>query len=422
MSARSTNASTESAATNPILTAEILSIGSELTVGETRDTNAGELARELSDAGVAVLRLTALPDKLDVVADAFRQSTQRAHLTVSTGGLGPTPDDLTREAIAAVCGEFPAVDDRLEAWLRELWFRRGMPFPEINIKQAWLIPSAKAIPNRNGTAPGWWVERPGGRVIVALPGPPREMRPMWRDAVLPRLHKRGLGVERVTRTLRLWGVGESQAADLIGEAVLRRANPAVATYVRSDSVDVRISAVGENGRDAATIASEAETAIRAVLGGFVWGTGDIGWAEAIGRALADLDRTLVVAEFGTGGAFAALCGELPSLVRMTTTGAAGKLPPDDEQTVSDLADAVRRDAGADVGLAICARPQGGDTSAVVAVSSPEGSVVERRTVFQGGPQGRARAALTGASILLQHLTGATERTPTEPAREAEGVR
>src|SRR5206468_2797535 len=142
--------------------------------------------------------------------------------------------------------------------------------PEINLKQAWLIPSATAIPNRNGTAPGWLVERPGGRLIVALPGPPREMRPMWRDSVLPRLLDRGLGVERVTKTLRLWGIGESQAADLIGEDVLRARNPAVATYARSDSVDVRISAVAEAERDAAAIAAEVEASVRAALGSYVW--------------------------------------------------------------------------------------------------------------------------------------------------------
>ena len=138
------------------------------------------------------------------MTDAFGRAATRADLVVSTGGLGPTPDDLTREAIAGLVGETPAVDDRLEAWLREMWFRRGMPFPEINLKQAWLIPSASAIPNMNGTAPGWWLERSDGGLIVALPGPPREMRPMWADGVMPRLRERGLGVERATRTLRLW--------------------------------------------------------------------------------------------------------------------------------------------------------------------------------------------------------------------------
>ena len=170
-----------------LLTAELLSIGTELTVGDTRDTNAGELARSLTGLGVRVGRLTALPDDLAVVVDAFRTGLERADIVVSTGGLGPTPDDLTREAIAEVMGEVPSVDPAVEAWLRELWTRRGMPFPEVNLKQAWRIPSATALDNPNGTAPGWFVQRPDGRVIVALPGPPREMRPRWADETLPRL-------------------------------------------------------------------------------------------------------------------------------------------------------------------------------------------------------------------------------------------
>ena len=170
-----------------ILRAVILSIGSEIAVGETRDTNAGELARSLSAEGVRVLRLIALPDDLQLVSRAFADASSDADLVISTGGLGPTPDDLTREAIAAVLGETPAVDPDQERWLRELWARRHMPFPEANLKQAWLIPSARAIANPNGTAPGWWVDVASGRVVVAMPGPPREMRAMWADRVRPRL-------------------------------------------------------------------------------------------------------------------------------------------------------------------------------------------------------------------------------------------
>src|SRR5258706_2686649 len=225
-----------------LLTAELLSIGTELTVGDTRDTNAGDLARSLAASGVAVGRIVAVPDELATVRDAIATAVGRADLVISTGGLGPTPDDLTRESIAAVVGEEPVVDPALESWLRELWSRRGMPFPEMNLKQAWLLPSASALPNPNGTAPGWWVERADGGVIVALPGPPREMRPMWTDHVLPRLSARGIGVATSSRTLRLAGIGESQVADLLGEEMLRATDPIVATYARSDAVDVRISA------------------------------------------------------------------------------------------------------------------------------------------------------------------------------------
>src|SRR3954447_7653278 len=126
----------------PILTAQLLSVGTELTTGETRDTNAGELARDLTALGVTVARIQALPDHLASVEAAFRDGLASADLVVSTGGLGPTPDDLTRESIAAAVGEVPRVDAAIEKWLRGLWTRRGMSFPEINLKQAWLIPSA----------------------------------------------------------------------------------------------------------------------------------------------------------------------------------------------------------------------------------------------------------------------------------------
>ena len=119
-----------------IVRAELLSIGTELTVGETRDTNAGDLARDLTVRGVVVERITALPDELEAVKEAFADGLARAELVVSTGGLGPTPDDLTREAIAALVGETPAVDPGLEAWLRDLFSRRNLDFPEANSKQA----------------------------------------------------------------------------------------------------------------------------------------------------------------------------------------------------------------------------------------------------------------------------------------------
>src|SRR6185369_4301287 len=144
----------------------------------------------------------------EAVTGAFREALSRADLVISTGGLGPTPDDLTREAVAALLGETPVADPAIETWLRDLFERRSLPFPEANRKQAWLIPSAESIPNGNGTAPGWLLSAPGDKVIVILPGPPREMRPMW-EWVVARLDSRGLGRPIASVTLRLTGIGES---------------------------------------------------------------------------------------------------------------------------------------------------------------------------------------------------------------------
>src|SRR5215213_9529471 len=274
----------------PITTAVLLAVGSELTTGETRDSNGGELAASLAAAGVTVRRITALPDDPDAVTAAFADALHEVDLVVSTGGLGPTPDDLTREAVAAAIGETPDIDPALEAWLRDLFARRGTRLPEVNLKQAWLIPSATGIPNANGTAPGWWVERPDGRVIVLLPGPPREMRPMWTAWALPRLLERGLGDGRIAKTLRTYGVGESSVVERLGEPLFRTPNPVVATYARAEWLDIRISAVDESpraggsGRTAAQLISEAEATVRTGLPGHVWAEGETSWGELVAAA------------------------------------------------------------------------------------------------------------------------------------------
>jgi nicotinamide-nucleotide amidase len=400
--------------TRRLSTAELLAIGSELTTGETRDTNSGELARALNDEGVRVMRVTALPDEFGLVRDAFAAGLERADLVVSTGGLGPTPDDLTREAIAALCGETPRIDPDLEGWLRDLWARRGMPFPELNLKQAWLIPSALAIRNRHGTAPGWFVEPPSGGVIVALPGPPREMRAMWTDEALPMLRRRGIGRDQVVRTYRLAGIGESQVADLLGEGLLRSVNPVVATYARSDAVDVRISAVPEEpdgerpGRSAEELADEAEAVVLAAVGGHVWARGAETWPEAVGRRLAHLGWTLATVEVGTGGTLATLLGGGPWL-RL-----AESLAPDAPQSVADptgeisdrvarLAADVRDRAMADVALGVLVHARGSDTAVEIAVVTSTATHLEQRLAFLGGAQGRSRAALLASASLLERL-------------------
>lgn len=409
-----------------LLSAELVSIGSELTVGDTRDTNAGELARSLTAMGVRVGRLTALPDELEAVTEAFRTGLARSDLIVSTGGLGPTPDDLTRESIAAACGETPDVDLDLEAWLRELWSRRRMPFAELNLKQAWRIPSATILANPNGTAPGWLVTRPDGRVVVALPGPPREMRPMWADHAVPRLRAIGIGVQVASRTYRLTGIGESQVADLLGEPLLRATNPIVATYARIEAVDVRISATAAPPRSAEQLVDEAAGTVLDQLGSYVWAVGETTWSEAIGARLREVGWTLAAVEIGTGGSLAGLLGDAPwfrfaEIISPEAPAAQAHQGIDsatDDEPTSDpdpgparellrFARRARELGGADVGVAVRARPHTGDTAVSIAVSTPSGEHQVRRVVFLTGPLGRSRSALAVAAFVLEILRGAT---------------
>ncbi len=393
-----------------VRTAELLAVGSELTAGETRDTNGGELARSLSLQGVGVRRIVALPDQLALVTAAFADALAVVDLVVATGGLGPTPDDLTREAVAAAVGEVPLVDAGQEAWLRDLFERRGIALPAANLKQAWLIPSATAIPNPNGTAPGWWIDRPDGRVAVLLPGPPRELRPMWHDWVLPRLRERGLGDGRLVRTLRTYGIGESHVAELLGEPMLRAANPVVATYARADWLDVRISAVDEVDADgkvahpAADVLATAEESVRTVLSGHVRAEGETTWADLVAEAAAHAGVRFAIVEAGTHGALGALLADVPALEREVAHGPAvardvGGWPVEDEAV------AIARDAGVEIGLALVAHTDGTQTLLRAAVAAPGAGwsrVLDLR-LFQHGAHGRFRAGVAAAAFLAEVL-------------------
>jgi nicotinamide-nucleotide amidase len=405
-----TNPDPDSPPSRPFRTAELVAVGSELTAGETRDTNGGELARSLSLQGVVVRRIVALPDDLVLVTDAFTEALGAVDLVVATGGLGPTPDDLTREALAAAVGEVPAIDAGQEAWLRSLFERRGIALPAMNLKQAWLIPSATAIPNPNGTAPGWWVDRPDGRVVVLLPGPPRELRPMWRDWVLPRLRERGLGDGRLVRTLRTHGIGESLVAELLGEPMLRAPNPVVATYARADWLDVRISAVdevdvdGRAARPAADVLAATEATVRAALARHVLAEGETTWADLVADATARAGVRFAIVEAGTHGALGALLASVATLEREV---ALGPEVAADVATwpVEERAAAVAREAGVDVGLALVADTDGTQTLLRAAIAAPGAGwsrTLELR-LFQHGAHGRFRAGVAAAAFLAEVL-------------------
>src|SRR5579875_2315724 len=195
--------------------AEILSIGTEILLGHITDTNAPYLAHHLSEVGLDVFFISQVGDNQGRVAETLRRAWDRAEVIITTGGLGPTEDDVTREAICELLGETPTVDETYLAELKALFMRRVGHFPPSNIKQAWIIPSATILPNPIGTAPGWYVQR-DGHIIISMPGVPREMKKMWEEQALPRL--RGVsGATLVTHILRVAGLGESPVEERLGE-------------------------------------------------------------------------------------------------------------------------------------------------------------------------------------------------------------
>lgn len=284
--------------------AEILSIGSELLLGEIVDTNAAYLAGELAALGLELRGVRQLPDDRGALRVAFAEARARAAVVVVTGGLGPTHDDLTREALADALGEALTIDTNLEATLRER-FRRFGAMPERNLQQAMLIPSAEPLPNPLGSAPGWWVDRDGS-LVALMPGVPGEMRRMWRDEVVPRLTRRLTLRPLARRVVRTFGLGESAVAARLGD-LLEQDDPAAGIYARDDGVHVRFSTRG----DPASLEPCVAEAVR-LLEDAVYSTDDLGLAEVTLRALGARGAgTLATTEAGTGGALLAVLAEAP---------------------------------------------------------------------------------------------------------------
>lgn len=289
--------------------AEILSVGTELLLGQITDTNAPYLAQHLSALGIDNYYISQVGDNLGRLVDALRRAWERSDLIVITGGLGPTEDDLTREAVAELLGEEMVVQPELEAHLRAFFARRGIPMPERNLKQATLIPSARAIPNPIGTAPGWWVEK-DGHILVCMPGVPVEMKKMWEEQVVPRLQQRAGGQIILSRTLKIWGLGESTVEHLVAEHI-RSTNPTLATYAKPDGIHLRLTAKAASRAEAEALIASFEPKLRAIVGDHIYGVDDETLAGVTGRLLREQGLWAAAMESVSGGLLASLITDAP---------------------------------------------------------------------------------------------------------------
>jgi nicotinamide-nucleotide amidase len=348
------------------LRAEILSIGTELLLGQIVDTNANFLAQQLPALGLDLYYVSQIGDNLQRLTDAFTQALQRSDVIITSGGLGPTEDDLTREAIAATFGETPQVQPHLEAQLRDFFARRNRAMPERNVKQATTIPSGTYLPNPIGTAPGWYVER-DGKVIIAMPGVPHEMHKMWAEQAQPRLAKLVTGGAIVSRLLKLIGIGESHAEEALGD-LTRSLNPTLATYAKQDGIHLRLTAKAATPPEANALLDAFEPSVRARVDEFVYGNEDANFPQVVGGILRAHGLTLATAESATGGQLASLITEAPGASDYFRAGyvvysAAAKIAlgvPENvitqygtvaAETTQALAAAARRAAQSDIAIA-----------------------------------------------------------------------
>jgi nicotinamide-nucleotide amidase len=279
--------------------AEIISIGRELLMGETVDTNAAFIARQLPLLGIELLWVSQVGDIQAHMVEVLRRAWGRSDLIITTGGLGPTGDDLTREAVAELMGEEMTVIPSLEKDLRERFRRMHMPeMPTSNLKQCTLIPCAAAVPNDQGTAPGWWIEK-DGRLIICMPGPPREMHEMWDKFIRKRLQDRSESVILV----KTWKtLGYSEAA--IGEMtfpLFPGDNPSLGVYAKADGIQLQLKVTASTVDNARELLSKGEEKILKVLGDSIWGIDDETMEIVVGRLLTEKSLNLSILEDYSGG-------------------------------------------------------------------------------------------------------------------------
>ncbi len=388
---------------------ELINTGSELMLGRVLNTHQQWLCRQLADRGYVVSRQVAVADTAAEIQQAVREALSRADLVITTGGLGPTTDDLTRDAIAQLLGRQLHEDAAIAASL-ETWFtsrKRPMP-PSIRI-QAMVPEGALVLPNANGTAPGLIMEAPtpaGTPVnraawLVMLPGPPRELRPMFNDQVLPWLTRQFPVAEPFTcRTLRTTGIGESAVQERIAGplADLVKRGLEIGYCARVGEVDVRLIARGKHG---ASVVAEAESQVRELVGRHIFGVEDDTLEAAVVRRLTERRQTLAVAESCTGGRLASRITDVPGAsavflggavaysnalkqsllgVRAETLAAHGAVS---EATAREMAEGARLRFGADFALAVTgiAGPTGGTDAKPVGTVFIALATAERTTVL-----------------------------------------
>ncbi|MGE3858108.1 MAG: competence/damage-inducible protein A [Dehalococcoidia bacterium] len=404
--------------------AEILSIGTEIMFGEITDTNAAYIAGALPEYGIDLLWVTQVGDNPGRLREAFQRAWDRSDYIFCTGGLGPTEDDITRETIAEMLGEELYVDAEQEQVLHQVFAARGItPFPPRNIKQAHLIPSARAIPNPRGTAPGWWVER-DGKVIAVMPGPPAEMHHMWDAEVAPELERRADSI-LVARTLKTSGIGEA-AIDEMLSPLLAGTNPSIGIYARADGVSARIAAKAPTREEAWALIRPVEEEARRILGPAVWGQDDDSLSSGVGRMLRDQGLTLGLMESASGGAIASAITDVEgasayfkgSLVTYFTEAkvamgvdaaviaAHGVIS---RETAEAMAIAARDRLGSDLALSVTgiagADPIEGQPGGTMHLALWDGTSMDYTTFryFQGREQSKRRIVLQALTMLRRYL-------------------
>ena len=411
------------------MVAEIISVGTELLLGQIVDTNAAYLAMQMANLGIDVYRKTVVGDNLDRATTAIAEALERADIVLLTGGLGPTEDDITRDAIAKVINEPLIEHAEIAEQLRQRMARRRGHYGMSTLRQALLPASAQPIPNPVGTAPGILVER-NGKLIIAMPGVPTEMKAMFEEHVRTILQKHTANMEAiiVSRVLRCIGIGESALTERIGDLIAAQVNPTIASLVTQGEVWLRLTAKAQSEDDARKIIAPVERAIRERVGEYIFGVDDESMERIVGDLLRERGWTIAIAESCTGGLIADTLTNVPgssayvkgAVVAYTDAVKHNVLGVSDEilsqyGAVSEpcacaMAEGVRRLLDTDIGLSVTgiAGPTGGTPTTPVGTVfialADDASTICEHHLFGGGRRAiKERACKTALNLIRKRL-------------------
>ena len=299
--------------------ASIISIGNEVLIGQTVNTNASYLSSKLLSIGVPVVSSYTVADDIDSIVRALNLASSDAELVLTTGGLGPTDDDLTRQAFAKFLGTELQLQNELLQKIQNLFAKRNMQMPEKSKVQAYLPAGAKALANNLGTAPGIMAQIKG-KLLIAMPGVPSEMKQMFEESVVAEMKCFATEQTLVMRKLKCFGAGESYIAELLGNLCQRDRNPQINCTAECGVITLFIVATAKDKIQAQQLAEKDEELLRNILGELIYGTGEQSLAEVVGQKLAQQKKTIAVAESCTGGCLAKLLTDIPGASRYFTHG------------------------------------------------------------------------------------------------------
>ena len=412
---------------------EIIGVGTELLLGDIVNTDAQYLARELAAMGIIIHYQEVVGDNPERMRACISTAVSRSNLVILTGGLGPTADDLTKEISCEVMGAELVLDESILEKIRSYFSSKGIVMPENNAKQAYVPKDGVVFENRNGTAPGCAVEK-NGKIVIMLPGPPRELKPMFENEVKPYLAQK-TGGTILSKQVRTFGIGESDMALRVAE-LMDGSNPTVAPYAKDGEALLRVTAKAQSEQEACDMCDKVIEQIKEKIGGYIYSTDSMNLEQTAVKLLKEQGKKIALAESCTGGYIAKRITDVSGSSEVFEYGVVSysnnvkqhllgvktetleKYTEVSSQCAAEMAQGVRMLSGADIGISVTgiAGPSGGSEDkpvglAYIGISHEKGTHVrEIRTGKKEDSReyNRYVTASNALHMVIQHLTGRDE--------------